>query len=353
MRNCKLHRGALSPLLAAALLAACGGSGSQADAYTGVVDTTTWDAKFLPITSAAASNVQALCGPTANRTLPCYSIQSGFVRGKPIKFYTVLNAGKSVLTKPTSTTGTPAPPVFPLAASPQPSVFNPGNCSKGKPYDPRLDAYPSDAQFPIFGALPLATTTFGLNIMPLYNFYQVDVSGLTCNDMKSADSVFAGDFGAKLSSKASSMQLLAMVDPLIPWSSPAGPTNVTQPQLKPAWFKGLLGYYVDGGPVPVDGSGNVIPMDGVIINPAGSSSFANVFDDSAVILPAQPGEDAYSPVVRLLQYRADSGKKAGDYVGICARGATGCPANYVKIEDTDQPTNPVSHDTIFIVAQPQ
>jgi hypothetical protein len=120
---------------------------------------------------------------------------------------------------------------------------------------------------------------------------------------------------------------------------------VTSPPLKSAWFKGLLGFYVDGGPVPVDSTGNVIAMDGIIVN---GSSFANAFDANAVILPALPGEDAYSPVVRLRQFSAESGKKAGDYVGICATGATGCPGNYVKMESTTD-----SFNTIFIAAQPQ
>lgn len=354
MRNSTFLRGPLPTLLATALAAlGCGGSSdlNTPDRYNGVVvnDTsgTGLDAKFLPVTSAASTTLQALCTKPASgtglpalkaATLPCYPAQVGYVQGKAIAFYNVVGAASAVRTTPTGS----APPLFPMAASSFPAAYNfPGNCTQGKAYDPVLDNFPQDAQFPVFSALPLPTTAFGVNVLPVQQMFSVAVSGNNCNDLKRDDSITAGKYGAKAGVTRVSLQLWAPIDMT---SNVMALPGAAQP-VGTGWYEGLQLKYLDGGRIPVDGDGNVVAMDGVIVNGA---SFASVTDSQVVLLPAQPGQDAYSPVVRLRQFTLPPGGKAGDVVGICAAGASSCPANYVRIESTT-----ASFNTIFIVSTPQ
>ena len=349
MRNLTLPRASLPALLASVLAVGCGADLNQADAYNGVVvnDGTSLDAKFLPITSTSSSTLIAHCTtpPTVPglpalkaAATPCYPAQVGFAKGKPFAFYNVLSGGTAVRTTPTGN----APPLFPMKAATFPAVYNfPGNCSKGKAFDARLDAYNRDIQYPIFSVLPLPTTAFGVNVLPIENLYSVSVTGNTCNDLKSSDSIVAGKFGAKPAA-ATGLQLWAVIDQnanLMALSPTAAAPVGT------GWYDGLQLKYLDGGRIPVDSDGNVIAMDGVILN---GSSFASAFDNQAVIVPAAPGDDAYSPVVRLNQFTLPSGSKLGDFVGVCAKGAATCPSNYVRIESTSP-----SFNTIFIVSTPQ
>jgi hypothetical protein len=66
-----------------------------------------------------------------------------------------------------------------------------------------------------------------------------------------------------------------------------------------------------------------------------------------VLLPYQPGDAGYSPMVRLHDFH--SSKSAGFYKGVCPIGAATCPATYVKLSDA----TPSAFNTIFIAASPQ
>jgi hypothetical protein len=359
MPNSTLSRGALPALLAASLAAGCGGSSSSADTYNGVVDPSVFDSKFLPITSSSATALKSLCtsGDQPVST-PCYPVQTGYAHGKKVRFFNVVFGGTAVRTSPTS--GNPMfapcidsnknPVTCQLAASVQTAVYNfPNSCAQGPAYNPQTDAYIESVQYPIFAQLPLATTTFGVTIFPLVQLFPVTVSGNTCNDLKSAGSIAAsgaqgGLYGAQAAAASSGLNLWAMVDPSANFQSLSGPGG-GPPPLGSSWYLGLQGFYLDGGKVPVDSSGIALAMDGVILN---GSTFANAYDNQAVILPAMPGEDAYSPVVRLRQFALPTGKKLGDFTDLCPLGSTSCAANQVDMSKTTS-----SFNTIFIVAQPQ
>jgi hypothetical protein len=354
MRNPTLLQRVLLPLLAASAVAVgCGGSNSSTtpDSYNGVVtfDTSgqSLDLKFQPIPSGTtiATALQNLCDKPPSdadlkvTTRPCYPAQVGYAKGKMVKFYNVLNTGTAVRTTPTGS----APPLFPMPAASFPAAYNfPGTCTKGPTFDPVNDAFRRDTQYPILSVLPLPTTAFGVNVLPIYNAYSVSAAGNTCNDLKYEDSILAGNFGAKRSDQPAALQLWAPIDMTV--NIMALGTSLAAP-VATAWYDGLQLNYLDGGRIPVDPDGNVVAMDGVILNGA---SFANAYDNKAVLLPAVPGDDSYSPVVRLRQFSMPSGKAPGDFVGICPTGATNCPSNYVKMESTT-----ASFNTIFIVSIPQ
>ena len=66
--------------------------------------------------------------------------------------------------------------------------------------------------------------------------------------------------------------------------------------------------------------------------------------------PGEAGKTiAWSPLVRLHNFPLPSGKKIGDYNGICQAGQTGCPASYIPAASIAV----ASFNTIFIVAPPQ
>jgi hypothetical protein len=131
------------------------------------------------------------------------------------------------------------------------------------------------------------------------------------------------------------------------------------------WYKGLQVAYLDGGRIPTkvvkDASGNDVVslavMDAAILNPSGSS-FSAVTLSRAILFPAAPGDDGWSPLVRLHNVNLANlgGKKVGDYNGICQAGQTNCPASYIPYIDpvTKGPSlAAASFNTLFIVAPPQ
>ncbi len=341
MRNSTLLQRALPALLAGCLAAGCGSDSSTTpDRYNGAIDPSGLDAKFTPITSAASTALKALC--TGGAPTPCYPAQTGYAHGTPVRFYNVLNAGSAVKTGTVGKSGS----LFPLVSTLQTQVFNfPNNCSKGRSIDPRFDAFTFDFQYPVFRSLPLVNTAFGVNVLPLVSLFSVSASGNTCNDIKSADSIDAGDFGAKASPAPVGVQLWAAVDASANFASLTSATTPSPApvpaQLHQMWIHGLQGSYLDGGKVPVDANGNIVAMNGVILNGA---TFANAYDNQAVILPAVPGDDGYSPVVNLYQFAMPSGRTLGSYTDICPVGAT-CAANQVPFGSTTAPFN-----TIFIVS---
>ena len=113
------------------------------------------------------------------------------------------------------------------------------------------------------------------------------------------------------------------------------------------WFRGLQAGYLSGGQIPTDSSGNLVAMDGVLVSPSGGS-FSAVTTDKAVLLPFQPGDDGYSPIVRLHEI---SVAKLGDVTGVCPLGVPSCPSNYVSLSDPKLSKD--AFNTILIAASPQ
>ena len=111
------------------------------------------------------------------------------------------------------------------------------------------------------------------------------------------------------------------------------------------WFNGLQGSYLSGGRVPTDGQGNLVAMDGVIVGY--NNSFGDPAASKVILLQYQPGDDGYSPIVRLHDYKTSAA--AGSFIGVCPLGAATCPKNFVKLSDA----TPAAFNTLLIVASPQ
>ena len=333
MQNSTCTKGALAALLAATLIAGCGGTNSMTspDPYDGAIDPSALDLKFQPTKASKFA-----CGSSKT----CYPAQLGYAHGKQIRFYNMVNGGTVV-------TGTATLPL----ATQLPQVFDfPTGCIPGRTIDPRFDAFSFDLQYPVFRTLPLAVTSG--TVLPLVSSYSLTASGNTCNDLKTADSIDAGHFGAQVATTPTAVQMWPMVDATANFEVLAGapaPGPAPAPGfLRQAWSRNLQGSFLDGGAVPVDATGNLMAMDGVIVNSAAPGSTLFPTDSKLVILPAIPGESGYSPIVRLHPVTLPSGKQPGDFTDLCPANAKTCAANQVPMSATDKPKF-----TLFIVAQPQ
>jgi hypothetical protein len=345
-------------LLAGALVVAgCGGadliSSGSGDRFNGGVDTSVFDPKLLPpVTRSSSTKVQSLCANAdGSLNVPCYPAQTVFVAGKQIKVYNLF--GTSAL-RTTPATGSPLFPILAPTSTTTPTAYAVNGCSAGHATSPQTDAFPLDQQFTVFSGLPVTPPAAQPALSLLMPLMQVTANGTTCNDLKSIDSIIAGNEGAKVTSDAPSLQLYAGVDPTAAFfrldsaAKVAEPSCGSAPGCKLFWYQGLIGGYLDAGRVPLatdptSGKLAVVAMDGVIVN---GKSFSNAYDDKAVILPLPPGDPAYSPVVRLRQFALPTGKSVGDYNSICA--AAPCPAGSVDMTKTTD-----SFNTIFIVGLPQ
>ena len=400
-------RSTLAALAAAALWASCGGSTGGADPYQGVVFTSdgtvfAFDSRFL------ASTDRTTCNPGGGSGIPsCYTVQVGYAAGKPIQFYNLAptifwsatvnnppncNSASSpctvsalqsrnlpdpscTVTGATSSTcncsngGNCVIPVSvadkkqDLTGGAHADVF-PTNCIPNTNYNPQTDPYPRLTQGAVFNSLPFAATntSFFSIVWPVVATYGVTgISGMTCNDLKDSRSIGSADapgsFGAVRTSLATSYQLWPVIDsaayvyPLDPALSKSSKQVVNL-----GWYKGLQLRYLDGGaiptkdvPDPADPNKTIktlVVMDAAIEN---AGSFSSVTVQKGIVFPAAPGDDAWSPVVRLHNFSVPSGKKIGDYNGICQLGQTGCPASYIPAASIATS----SFNTIFVVAPPQ
>lgn len=307
-----------------ASLPACGSAATDVDPYYGTIDATALDAKFLPATD------RKTC-PSG----PCYAPQVGYAHGKPFYFY---NLGAV----PTKTLGTLT------TAAAKPVYDFPTGCDAKLDFDAQRDAFPHDTQFPIFAALPLATSAFGVNVLPLYRSTGVNnLSGNVCNDLKDAASIGPaggppGHFGAT-AGDAGDVVLRAVVDASAPLNPGVSGLKLTT---KRGWYRGLQLSYLEGGPVPVDDKGNLQAMDGVILDPSSAGFFSKPTDPRVVILPFVPGEAGYSPIVRLHDFVLPAGKAFGSITGLCSGDISdGCTAT-----DLDPALAKSAFNTIFIVA---
>ncbi len=301
------------------VVSACAG-GDQPDDFKGFIDGTVLDAKFLP----------GKCG-----SAPCYPSQQGFAHGEPLYFYNVGALTTSTL------------PTLKAEAAPVVYGFGSGHCQLVGDYQPMRDAYSSEKQFPLFTALPLATRTAGVVVTPFVNVVPIATNGpFSCNDVKDAQWVGHGDTApgkyALTAGTTGEIRLWAVIDPTAPLA-PSTPNFALAVQY--GWYKDLLLTYLDGGPVPVNDKGELVAMDGVILDPAGVTTFAKATDPKVVLLPFKRGEDGYSPIVKLHSWRLPAGKVAGDFTGICH--GTDCGAKDVDITQAAA----AAFNTIFVVAQ--
>ena len=186
-------------------------------------------------------------------------------------------------------------------------------------------------------------------------------SNETCNDLKDSRSIAdasnpgGGSYGATRTAQPTSYQMWAAIDMTANVGGPfPGQLN---PNWGPAfaWYKGLMLRYLDGGPIPTqpvnnpDGSTSLafVAMDGVILDSA--TAYANTTDQKVILLPAAPGDDAYSPIVNLHDYKMAAGQTPGSFVGICTASMTNCPSNYVNFAKASA----TPYSTIFIASTPQ
>ena len=364
-------------LLATAAALCCGGPGvrydGDADPYNGVVDNSfgapTFTGTNFTAQGALAIQFQPTLTTSSTRSTclggsSCYLAQAGFFNGQALPFY---NAG---VVKPLFS-GNP-PTYVPATCDANgmncayaPSIadhasdggggwhafaFSPG--CKPVSFDPVLDAFSRDQQFPIASSLPINNLALSspkppLGVVAVHGV--TGVSGETCNDIKYFSSVGSkgspGRFGSVGSDKPTGYEVWMIFDPTVTVFKSATATAGGQIVPKVFWFNGLQGAYVSGGAVPVDASGNLLAMDGVIVDQG--SGFASPTADNVVLLPFQPGDAGYSPIIRLHDFH--SSKSAGFYKGACPIGAATCPANFVKLSEATSS----AFNTIFIAASPQ
>jgi hypothetical protein len=201
-------------------------------------------------------------------------------------------------------------------------------------YNPVQDAFPRDQQWPVADSLPLNNSNLTSPHPPLglVSVYGVTgVSGETCNDIKFhesiADSGGKGKFGAVRTAKPTGFEVWMIFDPTLPVLAAPGAAGANAASIPTSsyWYRGLQASYLPGGPVPVDASGNLVAMDGIILDPS-SGGFEVPTTNFAVLLPAQPGDDGYSPIVRLHDFKLPSSNKLGDFKGVCLLGDAACEA---------------------------
>jgi hypothetical protein len=227
----------------------------------------------------------------------------------------------------------------------------PGSCLLGPGFDAQQDAYTQQTQYPVFSALPDA----GAPMPALANVIPVSgISNETCNDIKTAASVgtggVPGNYGA-LAGASTGVALWPVVDNQAPFITSSVANLYVAEQF--GWYADLQLQSVNVAMVPQDSSGNLLPMDGVILDPPAAAGnppqFARTTDSKVVILPAVPGEPGFSPIVRLWDYTYAPTEPLGTYTDIC-HGS--CAPNQINIDALTNTTK-VPANTIFIVTSNQ
>jgi hypothetical protein len=364
------------------ILAACGpryGSGvGDADPYNGYIDNTLGSplaagvqtvqqgALATAIQPVVFTSTSATVRAPCNGAASCYYATQGYANGQVVSYFIAGNVASN----------TPEPPFIPTCApdgfncvySPQIAVHQgdggggftgyvfPNQCRPAA-YNPVTDAFTRTAQYPIASALPLNNSSLSGARPPvgLVSIAGVDgVSGETCNDLKDDASIGddkdnPGRFGS-YAVPTGNFQVWMIFDPtLTVLSQSAGVALTTQH----FWFRGLQGNYLASGPVPVDAKGNLIAMDGIILDPPGSA-FEVPTTSHAVLLPAGPGDPGYSPIVRLHDFHLSTGQTVATspYKGVCLLGQTNCPTGYLNL-NTATGVGTTAFNTVFLVASAQ
>ena len=293
---------------ALAVLLACGPDGSSevADKYYGPIDAAALDAKLRPVTGTRCPTGQS----------PCYPPQEVSIRGQTARIYNMGTVSSGL----TFTGGTLSGATFVTSAAY--AYHFPDQCEPDLHHDPFWDPYPSDRQFPIFSALPLAPAPGSTAVvLPVVRVVGLDeVGGNPCNALKKTASVEAGLFGAVAADRATAFEarLWAAIDPGA-WVVPLSATSTFLPRF--GWSRGLILSYLDGGKLPLNPAGNIRTMEGVVVDPAGSGS-STLTANRVIVLPFGPDEAQYSPIVRLRHFRAASGTEPGAYTALCTRALT-------------------------------
>ncbi len=287
----------------------CGGSNEPNDPYMGVIDGTALESKFLPGTCDKEK---------------CYQPMTGSIGGTPFPFYNMGFVEKAKL--PDDGTAEKRP-VVPTRLVKMNAYDFPGECQKsGKEYDFRTDAYREDVQYPVFDSLPLASSS--APVLPLVKIQSwTTPSKHACNAIKNAQSLKDGVFGG--SSGNERIALIAPID-LSVAVKPLTPESTFLHFL--GWYRGLQLGYFDGGKVPVDEKGNLKVMDGVFVKPASGTIPKPNESTATLVFQARPGEEAWSPVVRLREFTVPDTASPGDYKSLCYDPSIeGCPAGSIDM----------------------
>jgi hypothetical protein len=201
----------------------------------------------------------------------------------------------------------------------------------------------------VFSALPVAPAGTAV-VLPIVR--TATVFGLTtnpCNALKKTASIESGMFGAAPDDlKPTSARLWAVIDPAA-WVIPLSDTSAFQPRY--GWFKGLLLAYLDGGKLPLNAAGNVLTMEGVVVDPAGAGSSA-LTANRVIIFPFGPDETGYSPIVRLRHFRAAASTQPSAYTSICTSATLtfGLPPCAGAPSEVNISTLPAAVETLIAVA---
>jgi hypothetical protein len=273
----------------------CGGSTQPGDPYQGTIDATVLDAKFqTPAT--CGSNKRDKCFFEAKKSYSGGTQFSYFYLGFVAK--SDKNLGKDALGRP----------LLPAPAVKINAYDFPEGCVAGKEYDERTDSYRQDAQYAVFDALPIVNATTMPLPLPLVKVHSWTGTAKTaCNAIKDLKSLTAGDFGGA-AAEDESFAFRAIVDPaLVPYPYP--------PEVKFGWYRGLQLAYFDSqldASTAVDADNNVRTMDGVWLKATSSETGPAL--TSNFLFQAKPGEQKWSPVVRLREYVVPSG---ASYKSLC------------------------------------
>jgi hypothetical protein len=182
--------------LAIPIAAACGYSATgpnQPDPYNGFVDGIGLDSKFQPT-------------PKTTNVCPsgfCYPAQYGYSNGKKVYFYNLGSTETAFLATNQydqrevliNSNLTPIPSAY---------VFQTGACNPtSAEYDPFIQTFRPDLQYPVFSGLPLINDGFGTTVVPFVTTYGVgDNSGTGCNYLKDARSIGTANAPGKFNSSA-------------------------------------------------------------------------------------------------------------------------------------------------------
>jgi hypothetical protein len=270
----------------------CGGSAQPGDAYMGTIDATGLDSKFQP---------HATCGSNKRDKCP-FEVQKAYSGGTEFSYYYLGFIAKDDKNLAKDAAQRPAVPASAVKIS---AYDFPEQCTAGKEYDVRTDAYREDTQYSVFDALPVVNTTTMPLPLPLVKVKSwTGMSQQPCNAIKDLTSLTDGDFGGS-AAEGETYAFRAVVDPTYaPYPAPA--------ELKYGWYRGLQLAYFDSGPAAVDDAGNFKVMDGVWLKAAAADK-TPVYN-SKFLFQAKPGEAQWSPVVLVRELVPPAG---ANYKSLC------------------------------------
>lgn len=321
----------LSLLAAAAAFAlGCGSSStpdfnqSFPDPYEGSVDYSVLATAPLPPDPKGLT--PAVCG-----TKRCYYAATGQAQGQPVTFF----AFDAI-----PATASPAP-VLTLAGVTATEYDFPTGCDATGTFDPVQSAYRPDAQYPVFSQVP-QNVTGRPPALPLVQISQVGgLSGWSCQDFKSSTSVLKAEEGA-----SAVAQPHVYLRPVIDQTAPVKPSKPSFFVPHPGWWNNLQLAYLEGGEVPVDANGNLVVMEGALLDSTPGVT-AKLTDPNAVVLAFQPGQPGYSPLVALHEFAVPAGHTASSYTSLCTT-----PGNCRPNEVDPSQWSSAPSLTVFLVASP-